>query len=80
MRAAEGVALAAATILLAFGRGDAHSPLYGRRCVPVEVDQPMIDGLVRQGFLKSGARRDNAAIGAALSTKLRVQRQYGGGP
>jgi hypothetical protein len=51
--------------------------VYGRRCVPVEVDQHQIDDLVRQGFLKSGARRDNAAIGEAIATKLRVQRQYG---
>jgi hypothetical protein len=54
--------------------------VYGRRCVPVEVDQHQIDDLVRQGFLKSGARRDNAAIGADLTTKLRVQRQYSSGP
>jgi hypothetical protein len=51
--------------------------VYGRRCVPVEVDQHQIDDLVRQGFLKSGARRDNAAISEAIATKLRVQRQYG---
>jgi hypothetical protein len=49
--------------------------VYGRRCVPVEVDQHQIDDLVRQGFLKSGARRDNAS--EAIATKLRVQRQYG---
>jgi hypothetical protein len=52
----------------------------GRRCVPVEVDQPMIDDLVRQRFLKPGARKDNAAIGAALALKLRVTRQYSGTP
>jgi hypothetical protein len=51
--------------------------VYGRRCVPVEVEQHQIDDLVRQGFLKSGARRDNAAIGAAMSKWLR--QQYGGG-
>jgi hypothetical protein len=52
--------------------------VYGRRCVSVEVDQQQIDDLVRQGFLKSGARRDNDAIGEALSKWLRVLRQYGG--
>jgi hypothetical protein len=51
--------------------------VYGRRCVPVEVDQHEIDALVKQGFLKPGKREDSAAIGTALSTKLRVQRQYG---
>jgi hypothetical protein len=53
--------------------------VYGRRAVIVEVDQHEIDSLVTQGFLKPGARRDNAAIGAAFTTWLRAQRQYGGG-
>jgi hypothetical protein len=54
--------------------------VYGRRCVPVEVDQHQIDDLVRQGFLKPGEREDNAAIGEALAEKLRVLRRYGGRP
>jgi hypothetical protein len=51
--------------------------VYGRRCVPVEVDKAEIDDLVRHWGLKPDAREDNDAIGAALTTKLRVQRQYG---
>jgi hypothetical protein len=52
--------------------------VYGRRAVIVEVDAIEINELVRLGFLKPGARKDNAAIGAALATKLRVLRRYGG--
>jgi hypothetical protein len=51
--------------------------VYGRRCVPVEVDQHQIDDLVRHWGLKPDARTDNAAIGEAIATKLRVTRQYG---
>jgi hypothetical protein len=51
--------------------------VYGRRCVPVEVDQHEIDDLVRQGFLRPGAREDNAAIGTAMSKWLRARRRYG---
>jgi hypothetical protein len=50
--------------------------VYGRRCVPVEVDKDLIDSLVRQGDLRPGARRDNAAIGEVISKLLRVRRQY----
>jgi hypothetical protein len=39
----------------------------------------MINSLVPR-FLKPGERKNNAAIGAALSKWLRVTRQYSGGP
>jgi hypothetical protein len=35
---------------------------------------------VARDFLKPGGRQNNTAIGAALSTKLRVTRQYSGVP
>jgi hypothetical protein len=54
--------------------------VYGRRCVPVEVDEDMIKDLMQYWGLKPGRRTDNTAIGAALTTKLRVARQYSGGP
>jgi hypothetical protein len=54
--------------------------VYGRRCVPVEVDQHQIDDLVRQRFLRPGGRKDNRAIGEAMSKLLRLQRQYSGAP
>jgi hypothetical protein len=51
--------------------------VYGRRCVPVEVDQHEIDELVPR-FLKPDKRKDNREIGKAMSKWLRIQRQYGG--
>jgi hypothetical protein len=54
--------------------------VYGRRCVPVEVDKDLIDSLVRQGDLRPGARRANAAIGEVISKLLRVRRQYYNAP
>jgi hypothetical protein len=53
--AAGGVALAAATILLAFGRGACALAESAAGVCPVEIDKAEIDSLVAQGFLNPGA-------------------------
>jgi hypothetical protein len=55
--AAAGVALAAATILLAFGRGACALAESAAGVCPVEIDKAEIDSLVAQGFLNPGGGR-----------------------